>query len=63
VLKYEDYRISNAIYYPRILTGYTFEKDSIKIIRYQVSFDDPLLLDEEFESDVFEKPEKAVFAD
>ncbi|MEP0712526.1 DUF6503 family protein [Algoriphagus sp.] len=62
-LKYEDYRNSDGVLFPRILTGFTYENDSTKSIRYQVSFDDPLLLDEEFESSIFEKPGKGVFAD
>lgn len=61
-LKYEDYRDAGGIKFPRILTGYTFENDSTKGIRYQVSFGDVLLLDEEFEESLFEKPEGAVFA-
>ncbi|WPR75790.1 DUF6503 family protein [Algoriphagus sp. NG3] len=62
-LKYEDYRNADGVYFPRILTGYTLENDSTKTLRYQVSFADPLLLDEEFDSKVFEKPENGVFAD
>ncbi len=62
-LKYEDYRNSDGVFFPRILTGYTYENDSTKSIRYQVTFADALLLDEEFESEIFEKPENAVFAD
>ncbi|PZX55893.1 hypothetical protein LV84_02255 [Algoriphagus ratkowskyi] len=62
-LKYEDYRNSNGVYFPRILTGYTFENDSTKNLKYQVSFDDPLLLDEAFDSEIFEKPKNGIFAD
>ena len=62
-LKYEDYRNSDGVYFPRILTGYTFENDSTKSMRYQVTFADALLLDEEFDSEIFEKPEDGVFAD
>lgn len=61
-LKYEDYRDSGGIKFPRVLTGYTLENDSTKTIRYQVSFGDVLLLDEEFEESLFEKPKGAVFA-
>ena len=62
-LKYEDYRNADGVYFPRILTGYTLENDSTRTLRYQVTFADPLLLDEEFDSKVFEKPENGVFAD
>src|SRR5690606_1966699 len=62
VLKYEDYRNSDGVYFPRILTGYTFENDSTKNLRYQVTFADALLLDEEFDEEIFEKPEDGVFA-
>lgn len=62
-LKYEDYRDADGVYFPRILTGYAFENDSTKDIRYQVTFADALLLDEEFDAEIFEKPETGVFAD
>ncbi|WP_339866055.1 DUF6503 family protein [uncultured Algoriphagus sp.] len=62
-LKYEDYRNSDGVFFPRILTGYAFENDSTKSIKYQVSFADALLLDEEFDAGIFEKPENGVFAD
>jgi hypothetical protein len=62
-LKYEDYRDSDGVFFPRILTGYTFENDSTKNIKYQVTFADALLLDEEFDSEIFEKPKDGVFAD
>lgn len=62
-LKYEDYRDANGLVFPRYLTGYTFENDSTKSIRYQVSFSDILLLDEAFENSVFDKPENGVYAD
>lgn len=63
LLKYDEYRESDGIFFPRILTGYTFENDSTKSLKYQVSFADPLLLNEEFDSEIFEKPKKGVFAD
>ncbi|WP_192346201.1 DUF6503 family protein [Algoriphagus sp. Y33] len=62
-LKYEDYRNADGVYFPRILTGYTFENDSTKNIRYQVTFADALLLEEEFDSEIFDKPTNGVFAD
>ncbi|WP_323824189.1 DUF6503 family protein [Algoriphagus sp. C2-6-M1] len=62
-LKYEDYRNSDGVYFPRILTGYTFENDSTKNVKYQVTFADALLLDEEFDAEIFEKPEDGVYAD
>ncbi len=61
-LKYEDYRDAAGLKFPRVLTGYTLENDSTKSVRYQVSFGDVLLLDEEFEESLFEKPKGAVFA-
>lgn len=62
-LKYEDYRDSNGVFFPRILTGYTIENDSTKILKYQVTIADALLLDEEFDSEIFEKPKDGVYAD
>ncbi len=62
-LKYEDYRDSGGLSFPRILTGYTYDNDSTGRIRYQVSFADVLVLDEEFEKSLFEKPENGVVTD
>lgn len=62
-LKYEDYRNSNSVFFPRILTGYTIENDSTKILKYQVTISDALLSDDEFSEEIFEKPENGVFAD
>ncbi|MBN3583747.1 hypothetical protein JYB64_15205 [Algoriphagus aestuarii] len=62
-LKYEDYRNADGLVFPRLLTGYTFENDSTKGIKYQVSFADILLLDEKFEDSIFEKPDNGVYAD
>jgi len=62
-LKYEDYRDADGVYFPRILTGYSVENDSTKNIKYQVTFADALLRDEEFGAEIFEKPENGVFAD
>lgn len=62
-LKYEDYRSSDGVFFPRILTGYTLENDSTTNVKYQVTFADALLLDEEFDSEIFEKPEDGFFAD
>lgn len=62
-LKYEDYRLADGLAFPRLLTGYNFENDSTKGIKYQVSFADILLLDESFEASIFEKPESGVYAD
>ncbi|PZX49134.1 DUF6503 family protein [Algoriphagus chordae] len=62
-LKYEDYRNADGVFFPRILTGYTFENDSTKNIKYQVTFADALLLDEEFDAEIFEKPKDGVYAD
>lgn len=62
-LKYEDYRNANGMYFPRLLTGYNLEGDSTTSVRIQMSFADVLLVDEEFEDSLFEKPEIGVFAD
>lgn len=62
-LKYEDYREYQGVLFPRILTGYEFENDSTQAIKYQVSFSDILLSDEEFKDDIFEKPENGIYAD
>lgn len=62
-LKYEDYIDYQGVYFPRILTGYEFENDSLQAIRYQVSFSDLLLSSEEFKNDIFEKPENGIYAD
>ncbi len=62
-LKYEDYRDSNGITFPRLMTGYTYENDSTGRLRYQVSFTDALIVDEPLEESLFVKPENGVFAD
>jgi hypothetical protein len=61
-LKYEDYRDNNGIFFPRILTGYVYENDSTKAIRYNLSFGDVLLLPNEFDASLFEKPSTGVYA-
>jgi len=62
-LKYDDYRESDGVFFPRTLTGYAFKNDSTQSIKYQVTFANLLLLDEEFEDDIFEKPDNGVYAD
>jgi hypothetical protein len=62
-LKYEDYRDNDGILFPRILTGYTYENDSTKELRYNVSFGDLLLLPDEFDASIFEKPANGVYSD
>lgn len=57
-LKYEDYRDAGGLVFPRILTGYTLAGDSTTTIRYQVSFGDVILQEEEFDSEIFEMPSK-----
>jgi hypothetical protein len=52
-LKYEDYRENNGIFFPRILTGYVYENDSTKDLRYNVSFGDVLLMPDPFETSLF----------
>lgn len=62
-LKYEDYRDNNGIFFPRILTGYVYENDSTKDLRYNVSFGDVLLMPDPFDASLFEKPTTGVYAD
>ncbi|EAZ79265.2 DUF6503 family protein [Algoriphagus machipongonensis] len=62
-LKYADYRDADGLVFPRTLTGYVYENDSTKNMKYQVSFADVLILDEPFEDSIFEKPENGVYAD
>ncbi len=62
-LKYEDYRDNNGIFFPRILTGYVYENDSTKEMRYNLSFGDVLLLPDEFNAEIFEKPATGVYGD
>jgi len=61
-LKYSDYRIADGLAFPRLLTGYNFENDSTKGIKYQVSFANILLQDEPFDDSLFEKPDTGVYA-
>lgn len=62
-LKYEDYRDVGGLVFPRILTGYTLEVDSTTNIRYQVSFGDVVLQNEEFDEVIFQMPEDGVKGD
>jgi len=62
-LKYEEYRDNNGIFFPRILTGYVLENDSTKAMRYNLSFGDVLLLPDEFDASIFEKPTTGVYGD
>lgn len=63
-LKYEDYRDAGGLVFPRILTGYILDGDSTSNIRYQVSFGDVVLQEEEFDEEMFQMPhENAVTAD
>lgn len=55
-LKYENHRNSDGMFFPRILAGYIFENDSTKSLRYKVTFADAVLLDEEFDVKISEKP-------
>lgn len=57
-LKYEDYRDADGLVFPRVLTGYTYENDSTKNIRYQVSFTGPMLINEPMDEELFAMPEK-----
>jgi hypothetical protein len=59
-LKYEDYRDAGGLIFPRVITGYQIENDSSKRIRYQVSFSDIFLVNEELEESLFEMPKGAV---
>lgn len=62
-LKYEDYRNAAGVYFPRIITGYNLEGENTTNVRIQMSFADVLLLEDEFETSIFEKPEIGVYAD
>jgi hypothetical protein len=62
-LKYDDYRESDGVFFPRTLTGYAFKNDSTQSIKYQVTFANLLLLGEEFGDGIFEKPDNGVYAD
>lgn len=61
-LKYEDYRNADGLIFPRLMTGYNFENDSTKGVKYQVSFADILLREESFDDSIFEKPDSGVYA-
>jgi hypothetical protein len=62
-LKYEDYRDNDGVFFPRFLTGYVYENDSTKAIRYNLSFGDVLLSPDQFYESLFEKPTTGVYAD
>lgn len=62
-LKYEDYRDYNGILFPRILTGYVYDNDSTKAMRYNLSFGDVLLMPEPLDNSIFEKPSSGIYAD
>ncbi|GMQ30921.1 DUF6503 family protein [Algoriphagus confluentis] len=57
-LKYEDYRDAGGLVFPRLMTGYEYENDSTKKIRYQVSFADVFLVDKAMDDELFAMPEK-----
>lgn len=58
ILKYEDYRDAGGLVFPRVITGYDFQNDSIGRIRYQVSFSDVFLVEKAMEDDLFAMPKK-----
>jgi hypothetical protein len=43
-----------------VITGYQIENDSSKRIRYQVSYSDVFLVNEELDESLFEMPKGAV---
>lgn len=57
-LKYEDYRNTDGMIFPRVMTGYQYENDSTGRLIYQVSFADVALDTEEIDEDFFEMPKK-----
>ena len=62
-IKYEDYRDSNGLIFPRVITVYQIENDSSNLIRYQVSYSDIFLVNKNLDNSLFEMPKNAVKAD
>lgn len=61
-LKYEDYRDASGLIFPRVITGYQIENDSSKRIRYQVSYSDIFLVNEDLSESLYKMPKGAVKA-
>ncbi|MDP4956511.1 MAG: outer membrane lipoprotein-sorting protein [Algoriphagus sp.] len=59
-LKYEDYRNVDGMIFPRVITGYLLDNDSTTRIRYQSSFTDVYVLEEELERSLFKMPKQGV---
>lgn len=62
-IKYEDYREVSGLIFPRLITVYQIENDSSKLIRYQVSYSDIFLVNEELEKSLYVMPKGAEKAD
>jgi len=59
-LKYEDYRNADGMIFPRVITGYLLDNDSTTRIRYQSSFTDVYVLEEELDGSLFKMPKQGV---
>ncbi|WP_297335320.1 hypothetical protein [Algoriphagus sp.] len=58
-MKYEDYRETDGMKFPRLLTGYLIEGDTVVRVQNQVSLAGVTLTKDELDEDIFEMPEKA----
>ncbi|MGM0945340.1 MAG: hypothetical protein ACQEW9_09165 [Bacteroidota bacterium] len=58
-MKYEDYRETEGMIFPRLITGYLIEGDTALQVRNQVSIAGLVLTEDELEKSIFEMPEKA----
>lgn len=58
-MKYEDYRETDGMKFPRLLTGYRIEGDSAVRVQNQVSLAGITLTADELDEAIFEMPEKA----
>lgn len=58
ILKYEDYRDAGGLVFPRVITGYDYQNDSIGRVRYQVSFSDVFLVEKAMDDEHFAMPKK-----
>lgn len=61
-LKYEDYQEHKGLLFPRQLTGYVYDNGQIGPVRYQATFGNLSLEEEQPEQQQFEKPEGAEIA-
>ncbi|MFC3415286.1 hypothetical protein [Algoriphagus hitonicola] len=58
-MKYEDYRETDGMKFPRLLTGYLIDGDTAVRVQNQVSLAGVTLTENELDEDIFEMPEKA----